>query len=71
MILSQIIMLYTLNLYRALFQLYLNKTERKKMEKKKDVKMWRQPGRALSYICVVQRRDRYNQLAVRLDCWKE
>ena len=35
MILSQIIMLYTLNLYRALFQLYLNKTERKKMEKKK------------------------------------
>ena len=30
MYISQIIMLYTLNLYRALYQLYLNKTGIKK-----------------------------------------
>ena len=30
MYVSQIIMLYTLNLYRAICQLYLNKTGRKK-----------------------------------------
>ena len=30
MYVSQIIMLYTLNLYSAVFQLYLNKTGRKK-----------------------------------------
>ena len=30
MYISQIIMMYTLNLYSALCQLYLNKTERKK-----------------------------------------
>ena len=30
---SQIIMLYTLNLYSAMYQLYLNKTGRKKTKK--------------------------------------
>ena len=43
---SQIIMLYTLNLYSAVFQLYFNKTGRKKNIIK---------GR-LKYICKVRQR---------------
>ena len=36
MYVSQIIMLYTLNVYRAVCQLYLNKTERKERKRERE-----------------------------------